>query len=148
MKIWLIFYVVGMWMEWVKFYGCEPKLEMAIYLWPFFLLKSAFCPYWEPLYWCGYNLESVTSFRYIPCIPDLTFSVDNVRTTSITSHLESFLISSSGTPFCLKKSNCNYLVLCYKNCSDILWEKIVLVIEKNFWSLRLKAKNLQTFWDH
>jgi hypothetical protein len=29
-----------------------------------------------------------------------------------------------------------------------LWEKIVLVIEKNFWNLRLKAKNLQNFWDH
>ena len=27
------------------------------------------------------------------------------------------------------------------------WEKIVLVIEKNFWNSRLKAKNLQDFWD-
>ena len=27
-------------------------------------------------------------------------------------------------------------------------EKIVLVIEKNFWNLRLKANNLQIFWDH
>ena len=35
-----------------------------------------------------------------------------------------------------------------KNCSDLLWEKIVLVIEKNFWNLRLKAENLQKFWDH
>ena len=26
--------------------------------------------------------------------------------------------------------------------------KIVLVIEKNFWNSRLKAKNLQKFWDH
>ena len=26
--------------------------------------------------------------------------------------------------------------------------KIVLVIEKNFWNSRLKAKNLQNFWDH
>ena len=29
-----------------------------------------------------------------------------------------------------------------------LWEKIVLVIKKNFWNSRLKAKNLQQFWDH
>ena len=100
------------------------------------LLKSAFCPYWEPLYWCGHNLESVISFRYIPCIPDLTFSVDNVRTTSITSHLESFLISSSGTPFCLKKSNCNYLVLCYKNCSDLI------IVRKNCSSDREKLLKL------
>ena len=36
----------------------------------------------------------------------------------------------------------------YQNCSDLLWERIVQVIEKNFWNLRLKAKNLQNFWDH
>ena len=29
----------------------------------------------------------------------------------------------------------------------LLWEKIVLVIEKKFWNSRLKAKNLQNFWD-
>ena len=39
-------------------------------------------------------------------------------------------------------------VFCYQNCSDLLWEKIVLVIEKNFWNSRLKAENLQTFWDY
>ena len=33
------------------------------------------------------------------------------------------------------------MVFCYQNCSDLLWEKIVLVIEKNFRSLRLKAEN-------
>ena len=27
-------------------------------------------------------------------------------------------------------------------------KKIVLVIEKFFWNLRLKAENLQNFWDH
>ena len=27
-------------------------------------------------------------------------------------------------------------------------KKNVLVIEKNFWNSRLKAKNLQIFWDH
>ena len=40
------------------------------------------------------------------------------------------------------------LVFCYQNCSDLLWEKIVLVIKKNFWNSRLKAENLQHFWDH
>ena len=33
------------------------------------------------------------------------------------------------------------MVFCYQNCSDLLWEKIVLVIEKNFRSSRLKAEN-------
>ena len=33
------------------------------------------------------------------------------------------------------------MVFCYQNCSDLLWEKIVLVIEKNFWNLWLKAEN-------
>ena len=40
------------------------------------------------------------------------------------------------------------LVFCYHNCSDLLWKKNVLVIEKNFWNLRLMAKNLQKNWDH
>ena len=35
------------------------------------------------------------------------------------------------------------MVFCYQNCSDLLWEKIVLVIEKNFWNSRPKAENLQ-----
>ena len=40
------------------------------------------------------------------------------------------------------------MVFCYQNCPDLLWEKIVLVIEKFFWNSRLKAKNLEIFWDH
>ena len=40
------------------------------------------------------------------------------------------------------------MVFSYQNCSDIPWEKIVLVMEKNFWNSRLKAENLQNFWDH
>ena len=40
------------------------------------------------------------------------------------------------------------MVFCYQNYSDLLWEKIALVIEKNFWNSRLKGKNLQVFWDH
>ena len=34
-------------------------------------------------------------------------------------------------------------VFCYKNCSNLLREKNVLVTEKNFRNLRLKAENLQ-----
>ena len=40
------------------------------------------------------------------------------------------------------------MVVCYQNCSDLLWEKNVLVIEKIFRNSRLKVKNLQNFWDH
>ena len=39
--------------------------------------------------------------------------------------------------------NFEEMVLCYQNCFDLLWEKIDLVIEKNFWNSRLKAENLQ-----
>ena len=35
-----------------------------------------------------------------------------------------------------------------QNCSDLLCEKIVLVIKKNFWNLRLKTENFKNFWDH
>ena len=36
-------------------------------------------------------------------------------------------------------------VFCCRNCSDLLWEKIVLVMEKNFWNSRLKAEIFQNF---
>ena len=45
--------------------------------------------------------------------------------------------------------NSRKMVFCYQNCSDLLCEKIVLVIEKNFWNSQLKAENLQKkIWDH
>ena len=40
------------------------------------------------------------------------------------------------------------MVFCYQSCSDLLWEKNVLVIEKKVWNSRLKADNLKKFWDH
>ena len=50
--------------------------------------------------------------------------------------------------FIIKKKKILEMVFCYQNCSDLLWEKNVLVIEKNFWNSRLKAENLQNIWDH
>ena len=43
---------------------------------------------------------------------------------------------------------CKEMVFFYQNCSDLLWEKNVLVIQKNFRNSRLKAKHLQNFWAH
>ena len=40
------------------------------------------------------------------------------------------------------------MVFCYQNGSDLLWEKIVKLVKKNFWNSRLQAENLQNFWDH
>ena len=51
--------------------------------------------------------------------------------------------------FCMEtvcRSSSIEMVFCLQNCSDLLWEKIVLVIEINFWNLWLKAENLQKFW--
>ena len=41
-----------------------------------------------------------------------------------------------------------WMVFCYRNCYDLLWEKIVVVIVKNFKNSRLKVENLQNVWDH
>ena len=37
--------------------------------------------------------------------------------------------------------NWREMVFCLQNNSDLLWKKIVLVIEKNFWNSSLNAKN-------
>ena len=41
------------------------------------------------------------------------------------------------------------LVFCYQNCSDLLWEKIVLLIEKNFWNRgwRPRIQIRKNYWD-
>ena len=54
------------------------------------------------------------------------------------------LVLNKMTLLCLLR----YLVFCYQNCTDLLWEKIVLLIEKKFWNSRLKAENFQKFWDY
>ena len=36
------------------------------------------------------------------------------------------------------------MVFCYQNCSDLLWEKVVLVIEKNIWNSRSLEQFIQT----
>ena len=43
------------------------------------------------------------------------------------------LICLSGTQLEMGRKD-ERMVFCYQNCSDLLWEKIVLVIEKNFWN--------------
>ena len=48
----------------------------------------------------------------------------------------------------ISKNISKNIVFCYQNCSDLLWDKIVLVIEKNVWNSRLKADKLQFFWDY
>ena len=53
-----------------------------------------------------------------------------------------------GYPYIMSFCFFTTMVFCYQNCSDLLWEIIVLVNEKNFWNLRLKAENFQNFWDH
>ena len=37
------------------------------------------------------------------------------------------------------------MVFCYQNCSDLLWEKVELVVEKNLWDSRLN--NLFKQWN-
>ena len=66
-----------------------------------------------------------------------------------TNSTHNYCLGTYNLPYIIFSKKCKVgMVLCYQNCSDLLWEKIVLVIEKNFRSSRLKAKNLQKFWDH
>ena len=82
-------------------------------------------------------------FQYISCL--------FTSKTSLNSGYS--LYHNPSLPSCCKSFETSLeiwwnLVFCYQNCSDLLWEKIVLVIEKNVWNSRLKAENLQHFWDH
>jgi hypothetical protein len=60
-----------------------------------------------------------------------------------TSNAQRFIITNLIQKSGMKKK----MAFGYQNCSEILWEHIVLVSDKNFWNSRLKAEKLQNFWD-
>ena len=41
--------------------------------------------------------------------------------------------------------HCCTMVFCYQNCSDLLWEKFVLVIEKNLWKFEAECQEFVKF---
>ena len=61
-----------------------------------------------------------------------------VQNSSISAGWKTDVVVESGSANWAEK-----MVFCYQNCSELLWEKIVLVTEKDFWNSRLKAKNFQ-----
>ena len=72
-----------------------------------------------------------------------------------------FVLSTFGSSYCklfsalflihfrwkhrMKKNPWKSMVFCYQNCSDLLWEKNVLVIKENFWNSRLRLRSLEQF---
>ena len=63
-----------------------------------------------------------------------------VQNSSISAGWKIDVVVESGSANWAEK-----MVFCWQNSSDLLWEKNVLVTEKNFSNLRLKAENLQIF---
>ena len=142
--------------------------QMKKVLWPFFLLTHfAFCfvsvflnnlvelknefsnvflSLWEfcnfSFSYLGCFLCTVTSMQQTICHLDLLFWVSFVPLEWILK------VKKCQKHFFFNLSKKRTLVFCYKNCSDLLWEKNVLVIVKKIWNSRLKAENLQNFWDH
>ena len=101
---------------------------------------------------CFWKVTKVTLvMKCLVClVHDLIF-VDNFETGKLfflkiePSNFKKWKITS----IFIRENLCTeQMVFCYQNCSDLRWERIVLVIEKNFWNLRLKAENFQNFWDH
>jgi hypothetical protein len=81
------------------------------------------------------------------------YYMNAIKSTPL-SDKEKFLVTIMGIadtigPCLFRIENCEFRNgICYQNCSDLLWEKNVLMIKKNFWSSKLKAENLQNVWDH
>ena len=70
---------------------------------------------------------------------------DSIRKISSLFNRYKFLKKRKKIKIALPNTKATHtMVFCYENCSDILWEKSVLVIEKNFWNSRLKAKILRS----
>ena len=88
------------------------------------------------------TLESISFRMPVHCTvrPELLWNQWGVRILKLTgfdSHAYFIICYIQFFPLTTEST-----VFCYQNCSDILWEKIVLVIKKNFWNSRLKAENL------
>ena len=106
-------------------------------------------PFWQWIYDHYINLPSFWQLNcesIFVCVCSGDYSMIEI---TIEFFLHRFSDISKLTNQCLKCFEWRKkIVFYYQNCSDQLWEKIVLVIEKNFWNSRLKAENLQKFWDH
>ena len=109
--------------------------------WQRYILDDHDCNYSTIVENCNLELDEIGILKN--SIPMLTANALSVTYTSgkgTFGNLCQFPVCSSLGTFSV--------VFCYQNCSDLLWEKNVLVIEKNLWNSRLKAENLKKIWDH
>ena len=112
--------------------------QLWIELWLF-----VYIPFRTLSVWCASKWELVTLQYPTTYFVNLTKSA---KTSGILLK-KKYWVSVVGASFIffqgfsLEKFGLWEMVLCYQNCSDLLWERIVLVFEKNFWNSRLKADN-------
>ena len=128
----------------IKFTYSEKATKIKVKISHFFLLYTVF--FWCAIYSNFFGLHLLNVFVFI------FFWTILMEVIWIFLSLAIYKLSySDSMNIANDRSKCHFpkgMVFCYPNCSDLLWEKIVLVMENNFSNLRLKAENLQKFWDH
>ena len=111
------------------------------------------------LKYCSWlQAEKLNVFRMLQriCVSPYLLPTVIVKKLNITTFFPSTFNFKYAQEICLPMRHFNHvkqlcsfylaMVFCYQNCSDLLWEKNVLVIEKIFWNSRLKAEKLATFY--
>ena len=108
-------------------------------------------PYWTPIVPRTLTKASTTDICEKAKKTQLRAHIDKIALyPQIPSYTSCILsLGKRNTPeMSYKQTFFLQLVFCFQNCSDLLWEKNVIVIEKNFRYLRLKAWEFAKIWDH
>ena len=102
-----------------------------------------------PFYGPFYSSLFMKSILDLHCLPGPYYILHNRQRGKTISKEHSYFLASTFYTICLGKNHATIIwylwigmVFCYQNCSDKKWEKIVLVIEKNFWNSRI-CKNFE-----
>ena len=81
-------------------------------------------------------------------LPGISNKLEQIITINLqTNHHRMLKIFQNLLQFWKRTQFSPEIAFCYQICSDLLWEKIVLVIEKNF-KFEAEGQELQKFWNH
>ena len=108
--------------------------------WHFFFIQTK----WFPMKWIMVASKSEFHIKYFYFPLYFSFRFWNVHFGCSGRFLSFFIFKlycvSNFYDYVSCHRQLEEMGFCFQNCSGLLWEKIVLVIEKNFWNSRLKAR--------
>ena len=103
------------------------------------LIIQKFCQVLEN-HWLVIQKENLTTHQFLTFLFIINFNIEYILVKFST------MKSTCDKSYFNKTLHFETMVFCYQNCSDILWEKFVLVIEKTFSNFSCMFLNPNNFF--